>query len=149
MQPRIAVRCCQLAARFGHARGPQSIFNLGRDRRPQIGYLKAVWPDFVWGEFLRSGRPRGPGETLKKVGGFAPHIFEGCPGPPGPARPQKRTPTNPNKSPTNPQQIPPDLKTPPMCHPSVRHPFTGHRGKGGPVEQGSSRTNKTWWSSGN
>ena len=27
------------------------------------------------------------------MGGFAPHIFEGLPGPPGPARPQKRTQT--------------------------------------------------------
>ncbi len=38
-----------------------------------------------------SGRPREPGKTLKKVGGEAPHIFEGLPGPPGPARPAKHT----------------------------------------------------------
>ncbi len=31
---------------------------------------------------MRSGRPREPGKVLKKVGGFAPHIFEGFPGPP-------------------------------------------------------------------
>ena len=47
---------------------------------------------FIWGAFLRSGRPRRPGKALKNVGGFAPHMFEGLPGPPGPARPQKRTP---------------------------------------------------------
>ena len=35
-----------------------------------------------WGEFLRSGRPRGPGKALKNVGGFAPRgliqHFMGC-----------------------------------------------------------------------
>ncbi len=46
------------------------------------GYLKAVWPDLL-GAFLKSGRPRGPGKALKSVGGFAPHIFEGLPGPRG------------------------------------------------------------------
>ena len=30
-----------------------------------------------------------PGEAFKNVGGEAPHIFEGFPGPPGPARSQK------------------------------------------------------------
>ncbi len=40
---------------------------------------------------MRSCRPRGPGKAFKNVGGFAPHIFEGFPGPPGPARHQKRT----------------------------------------------------------
>ncbi len=54
------------------------------------GYLKAVWPGF-WGAFLKSGRPRGPGKALKNVRGFAPHILEGFPGPPGPAR-LKKTP---------------------------------------------------------
>ncbi len=43
------------------------------------------------GAFLRSRRPRGPGKALQNAGGEAPHIFEGLPGPPGPARPQKRT----------------------------------------------------------
>ncbi len=38
---------------------------------------------------MRSGRPRGPGKGFKNVGGEAPHIFEGFPVPPGPARPQK------------------------------------------------------------
>ncbi len=31
-------------------------------------------------------------ENLQKGGGETPHIFEGFPGPPGPVRPQKRTP---------------------------------------------------------
>ncbi len=37
----------------------------------------------VWG----SGRPRGPGRPFRWVGGFAPHLLEGSPGPPGPPRP--------------------------------------------------------------
>ena len=41
---------------------------------------------------MRSGRARGPGKAFKNVRGVAPHILEGFPGPPGPARPQKRTP---------------------------------------------------------
>ena len=41
------------------------------------------------GAFLRSGRPRGPGEALKKVGSEAPYSFEGSPGLPRPARLQK------------------------------------------------------------
>ncbi len=32
---------------------------------------------------MRLGRPRGPGKALKNVGGEAPHIFEGLPGPRG------------------------------------------------------------------
>ena len=59
------------------------------------GYLKAVWPDFG-GAFLRSGRPRGTRKAFKSVGGFAPHLFEVFPGPPGPARLQKRTPQIPD-----------------------------------------------------
>jgi hypothetical protein len=47
---------------------------------------------FLLGAFLRSGRPRGPGKALKKVGGEAPHIFEGLFGAPGPARRQTGTP---------------------------------------------------------
>ncbi len=43
------------------------------------------------GSFLRSGRPRGPRKALQNEGGEAPHIFEGLPGPPGPARLQKCT----------------------------------------------------------
>ena len=57
------------------------------------GYLRAVWPDLL-GAFLRSGRPRGPGKAFKNVGGEAPHILEGFPGPPGPARLQKGTQQN-------------------------------------------------------
>ena len=45
--------------------------------------------------FLRSGRPRGPGKPFQNVGGFAPHIFEGLPGPPGAGQTSK---THPNKS---------------------------------------------------
>ncbi len=47
------------------------------------------------GAFLKSGRPRGLRKAFKNVGGFAPHRFEGLPGLPGPARPQKCSPTNP------------------------------------------------------
>ena len=45
-----------------------------------------------FGTSLRSGRTRGPGRAFKNMGGFALHLFEGFPGPPGPARPQKCTP---------------------------------------------------------
>ncbi len=58
---------------------------------------------FCWDAFLRSRRPRGPGKAFKKVWGEAPHIFEGLPGPPGPARPQKCTPTNPARLPSGTQ----------------------------------------------
>jgi len=64
------------------------------------GCLKAIWLGF-WGSFLRSGRAPGAREGFKKVGGFAPHIFEGFPGPPGPARPQKRTQTHPARLPSS------------------------------------------------
>ena len=64
------------------------VFNV----RNTPGYLKAVWPDF-WGAFSKSGWARGPGKASKSVGDFAPHIFEGFPGAPGQARPQKRTQT--------------------------------------------------------
>ncbi len=40
---------------------------------------------------MRSGRPRGPGKALRNLGGFAPHLFEGLTGAPGPARLQKCT----------------------------------------------------------
>ncbi len=46
---------------------------------------------------MRSGRPRGPGKALKKVGSEAPHSFEGLPGHPGLARLQKRIPQNPDR----------------------------------------------------
>jgi hypothetical protein len=42
--------------------------------------------------FLKFGRPRGSGKGFQKVGGEAPPLVEGFPGPPGPARPQKHTP---------------------------------------------------------
>ncbi len=47
------------------------------------------------GCFLRSGRPRGPGKTLKKVGGFAPHILKAFPGPRG--RPDLKNATRKNR----------------------------------------------------
>ena len=56
------------------------------------------------GEFLRSGRPRGPGKVFKKVGSEAPHILEGLPGPPGPARPQRCTPKNQARLPSGTQK---------------------------------------------
>ena len=43
----------------------------------------AVWPD-CFGCFLRSGW-----QAFRNVGGFASHLFEVSPGPPGPARLQK------------------------------------------------------------
>ncbi len=59
------------------------------------------------GACSKSGRPRGPGRALKNVGknvgGEAPHIFEGFPGPPGPARPQQCTPENPARLPSGTQ----------------------------------------------
>ena len=36
-----------------------------------------------------SGRPQAAGKPLKKVGGEAPHLFEGFPGRPGPPRARK------------------------------------------------------------
>ena len=45
------------------------------------GQIERENPGF-WG----SGRPRAAGKPLKKVGGFAPHLFEGLPGRPGPPR---------------------------------------------------------------
>jgi hypothetical protein len=48
--------------------------------------------------FLMPGRPRGRGKALQNMGDEAPHILEGVPGPPGPARPQK----------AHPQKIRPD-----------------------------------------
>ncbi len=74
--------------------------------RPQIGYPKPVWPSFCWGAFLRSGRPRGPGKAFKSVGAFAPHIFEGFPGPPGPARLQTCTQKTPARPPSGTQPRP-------------------------------------------
>ncbi len=58
-----------------------------RENVPGLGWVPAVWPGF-----LKSGRPRGPWNVFKSVGGLRTHIFEGFPGPPEPARPQKRTP---------------------------------------------------------
>ncbi len=53
-----------------------------------IGWVhEASLAGFSWVAFLRFDRPRGPGKAPKNVGGEAPHIFEGLPGPPGPARP--------------------------------------------------------------
>ncbi len=73
----------------GLPRASLSVLGTSWDRN--TGYLRAVKPDFL-GAFLRSCRPRGPGKAFKNVGGEAPHILQGLPGPPGPARPQKRTP---------------------------------------------------------
>ena len=38
-----------------------------------------------------SGRPRGPGRPMQKVGGVAPNLLQGSPGLPGPPRPPKST----------------------------------------------------------
>ncbi len=45
----------------------------------------------------------GFGSYRYKYDGFAPHILEGLPGHPGPARPQKRTPQNPARLPSSTQ----------------------------------------------
>jgi hypothetical protein len=74
-----------------------------RRRIGPAGYLKAVWWDLLGRAFSRSGRPRGPGKALKNVGGFAPNMLEGLPGPPGLARPQKCTPKNPARLPSGTQ----------------------------------------------
>ena len=52
---------------------------------------------------MKAGRPRGPRKAFKKVGGEAPHLFEGLVGLPGPARPQKRTPKDPARLPSGTQ----------------------------------------------
>ncbi len=61
----------------------------GRPKNHESGYLKSG--RIYWGAGFRSGRPREPGKAFKNVGGFASRRFEGLPGPPGPARHQKRT----------------------------------------------------------
>ncbi len=63
-----------------------------------------VRPGYRRFAFLRSGRPGGPGKTLKNVGGEAPHLVEGLSGPPGPARPQKCTPKHPARLPSGTQE---------------------------------------------
>ncbi len=65
------------------------------------GYLKAVWPEIV-GCFLRSGRPRGPPKMWRAS---PPTFLKAFPGPPGPARPQKRTPKNPARLTSGTQHI--------------------------------------------
>ena len=41
-----------------------------------IGHFQAVWPVFLLGAFLKSGRPRGPGKANpQKCGGCAPPTF--------------------------------------------------------------------------
>jgi hypothetical protein len=42
---------------------------------------------FLRRPFLRSGLPRGPRRPFQRVGGFAPCLLQGSPGPPGPGRP--------------------------------------------------------------
>ncbi len=70
-----------------------------------VWVLEGSLAGFLGGAFLRFGRPRGPGKAFQKVGGEDPHIFEGSPGPPGPARPQKRTQTNPARLPSGTQHF--------------------------------------------
>ncbi len=60
-----------------------------------MGYVFEVWP------------ASGARKNLPKVGGFAPHILQDLPGPPGPARPQKRTPPNPARLPSCTQLVDP------------------------------------------
>jgi hypothetical protein len=47
--------------------------------------------------FLGSGRPREPGRPFQKAGGFAPHLLEWSPGPPGSPRPPKWPISDPEK----------------------------------------------------
>ena len=58
---------------------------------PQL-HKKNSLAGFLLGAFVRSGRQRGPGKSFQEGGGRSPHILEGSPGPPGPARPQTCTP---------------------------------------------------------
>jgi len=44
----------------------------------------------AYGPSVRSGRPRTAQKPFKKVGGFAPYLFKGLLGHPGPPRPPKR-----------------------------------------------------------
>ncbi len=61
-------------------------------------YLKAIWPAFFLGAFLRSGRPRGPGKAFKNVGGFAD--LRAIPGPPGAGQTSKMHSQNPARLPS-------------------------------------------------
>jgi hypothetical protein len=51
---------------------------------PQVGHV------FVNLCFWDLSCPRGPGKPFQKVGGFAPHLLERFPGPPGQLIPQKQ-----------------------------------------------------------
>ena len=68
-------------------------------------WLCSIWvPEgslagFFWGAFLRSGRPRGPGTTLKKVGASPPADLRAFPGP-GAGQTSKTHPTNPARLPS-------------------------------------------------
>ena len=67
----------------------------------QLNYwvLEGSLARFCLGALLGSGRLRGPGRALKKVGGGdTPPQFEGVPWPPGPARPPKRTQQKPGQT---------------------------------------------------
>jgi hypothetical protein len=56
------------------------------------GYLKAAWPVF-WGGVFEVWPAPGPRPALPHFAGAdPPQCFVGLPGPPGPARPQKRNP---------------------------------------------------------
>ncbi len=76
---------------------PRLFIERGGDTRYPAAFVAALW-EVIFNcsrigtrSFWGSGRPRGPRRPFQKVGGFAPHLFEGLPGPPGPSRPQKRT----------------------------------------------------------
>ncbi len=76
--------------------------HLGLPSRDQIvdrPYVASLWVAIQLSNFLRIGnrsfweseRPRGPPRPFQKVGGFAPHLSEGFPGPPGAAQTSKMT----------------------------------------------------------
>jgi hypothetical protein len=77
---------------------PRAIRRCHALRRPDRSSGVRQSGRIFWGACLRSGRPRRPGKVFKKVGCEAPHLFEGLPGPPGPARLQKRSQKTPGQT---------------------------------------------------
>ena len=63
---------------------------------PTGGYLKAVWPD-LFGCIVEVWPAPGARGAFKNVGGFAPHLLEGLPGPPGAGQTSKTHPTRPGQ----------------------------------------------------
>ncbi len=69
------------------------------------GYDFGFWPVLFGCVFEVCPAPGAREGPQKGGGGAAPHIFEGSPGPPGPARPQKCTPKSPARLPSGTQGL--------------------------------------------